>query len=401
MTSDCGASLFMAKKYHPHCRHVRDHEGFLRVSDECAASHAALESGEEGFAGDTMKKTAFTLVELLVVIAIIGVLIGLLLPAVQAARESGRRNACSNNAKQIGLAMQGYCDAKKVLPPQAATATFQTAMGRSQFLDGHGWSFLVLPFMERAEVYDSLANGTLAGFSHTVTFINGTSAAAAVARQPISTFSCPSCAIPTLTPESEYNATAGYSTASSGYRSSKLNYAANGGPYSLGCSGTAVDTLGPCIESSTGAIRKLRGRALREILDGTSKTFLLGEVGGIADPSLPGTPKSERLPGLWIGTSNPRQDSPSSVTLVRFTRYKVNQGSYDGFGSNHPGGATFVLCDGSVRFVSDMINSTAGGYMAIAPTTDPSGLLATIRGISGVYQLLSSASDGNATSGDF
>ena len=89
------------------------------------------------------------------------------------------------------------------------------------------------------------------------TFINGTSAAATVARQPISTFICPSCTLPTLTPEAKYNA-------------------AGGGPYGLGCSGTTAAMLGPCIESSTVAIRKLRGRPLREILDGTSKTFLPG-----------------------------------------------------------------------------------------------------------------------------
>jgi len=353
-----------------------------------------------------MRKTGFTLVELLVVIAIIGVLVGLLLPAVQSARESGRRNACSNNAKQIGLAVQGYCDAKKVLPPQAASTIFETARGRSQFLHGHGWSFLVLPFMERSEIYDSLSNGSLAGFSHTVTFINGTSAAAVVARQPISTFICPSCTLPTLTPEAEYNAAGGFTAASSGYRSSKSNYAASGGPYGLGCSGTTAAMLAPCIESSTGAIRKFRGRSLRDIVDGTSKTFLLGEVGGIADPNLPGAPgfppKTERLPGLWIGTSSQSGDNTSSVTLVRFTRYKINQGAYDGFGSNHPGGATFVLCDASVRFVSDMINSTGGGYQTpISSATDPSILLNTIRGIRGVYQQLSSVADGNATPSDY
>ena len=89
------------------------------------------------------------------------------------------------------------------------------------------------------------------------TFINGTIAAATLARQPVSTFICPSCTLPTLTPEAEYNAAAG-------------------GPYGLGCSGATAVMLGPCIESSTGAIRKLRGRPLREILDGTSKTFLSG-----------------------------------------------------------------------------------------------------------------------------
>jgi prepilin-type N-terminal cleavage/methylation domain-containing protein/prepilin-type processing-associated H-X9-DG protein len=343
----------------------------------------------------------FTLVELLVVIAIIGVLIGLLLPAVQAARESARRSSCTNNLKQIGLAVLGYEDARKTLPPQAATSVFQTARGTSSFLEGHGWSFLILPFMEQASLYDSLSKGLVTGFSHTATFLNDTSAAAALTRQPVQGYTCPSCSIPSLVPEVEYNLAGGFSTATSGYRSSKMNYAANGGPYGLNCTGTTVDTLAPCIASSTGVIRKMRGCSLKDIVDGTSKTFLVGETGGAADPALPGTPKTERMPGLWFATSNPKQDGPSTTTVVRLTRYKLNQGSYDGFGSNHARGANFAFCDGSVRFIGDMIDSSAGGYQSVAATFDPQPLLATIRGITGVYQRLSSVSDGNAVTGDY
>jgi len=346
-------------------------------------------------------RVGFTLVELLVVIAIIGTLVGLLLPAVQAAREASRRSTCGNNIKQISLAMHSYSDAKKTLPPQATSSLFQTMKGTTQYLDNYGWPLLLLPYMERTELFTSLTNGSLTGFSHIATFITGSSASADLARQPISTLVCPSCPLPILTPEAEYNIAAGTTTNSSGYRSSKMNYAGSVGPYTLGCVGTTTDALAPCVACSSGAIRKLRGRPFKDILDGLSKTFLIGEVGGIADATLPGTPKTERLPGLWLGTSNGLVDSAHSVTLARATRYKVNQGSYDGFGSNHPGGANFAMCDGAVRFVSDTINSSTGGsYTAVTSTYDPATLLAIICAMRGVYQRLSSVADGNVT-GDF
>lgn len=91
----------------------------------------------------------FTLVELLVVIAIIGILVGLLLPAVQAAREAARRMQCSNNTKQMGLALHNYESTFKKLPP----ALFANPFASQYDDDGFGWMVAILPFIEQQNLY--------------------------------------------------------------------------------------------------------------------------------------------------------------------------------------------------------------------------------------------------------
>ena len=114
------------------------------------------------------KRSAFTLVELLVVIAIIGILVGLLLPAVQAAREAARRMSCSNNFKQIGLAIHNYHSAYKQLPRQGAGTgeDIQNGMSRGHFArentmaNNQSLSIFVgiLPFMEQQALWEEIAN---------------------------------------------------------------------------------------------------------------------------------------------------------------------------------------------------------------------------------------------------
>ncbi len=102
----------------------------------------------------SLSRTGFTLVELLVVIAIIGILIALLLPAVQAAREAARRSQCSNNLKQIGLALQNYHDTYKTFPPEAVFGKASTAVPKPAY--HHTWCTAILPFMEQQPLYDSV-----------------------------------------------------------------------------------------------------------------------------------------------------------------------------------------------------------------------------------------------------
>ncbi|MEZ6136173.1 MAG: DUF1559 domain-containing protein [Pirellulaceae bacterium] len=98
-------------------------------------------------------RSAFTLVELLVVIAIIGILVGLLLPAVQSAREAARRMSCSNNLKQVGLALQNYHSAHKKFPPQAIWGPGKAPHTKAYH---HTWNVMILPFIEQQGFYDSI-----------------------------------------------------------------------------------------------------------------------------------------------------------------------------------------------------------------------------------------------------
>ena len=131
------------------------------------------------------KRWGFTLIELLVVIAIIGVLIALLLPAIQAAREAARRNQCTNNLKQIGLALQNYHESYGMFPPGQTWARGDA--------NDEGWSALshLLPFMDLSQVYDGL-NFSMNGYGNGPAWLSSASTNFTPLTKPVNAFLCPS-----------------------------------------------------------------------------------------------------------------------------------------------------------------------------------------------------------------
>jgi len=207
-----------------------------------------------------MKAKAFTLVELLVVIAIIGVLVALLLPAVQSAREAARRMQCSNNVKQVALACHNFEDVMGALPPWAIGTTSQVASSH----------YLILPYLEQTNVFQQ-ANG--------ISF--------AVRTVPIKTFTCPedptakNGAFTTQAVNYPFNSTAVGRTSFNGVPYGAATYAINGQV------ATAMLVDGHPVKGTT---------TLVKIQDGTSNTVLFAErYAWCAGPNYPSSTASARL----------------------------------------------------------------------------------------------------------
>jgi prepilin-type N-terminal cleavage/methylation domain-containing protein/prepilin-type processing-associated H-X9-DG protein len=313
-------------------------------------------------------RRAFTLVELLVVIAIIGILVALLLPAVQAAREAARRSDCMNRLKQIGLATLMYHDVKKVFP--SAVITYSNKENANQKVY---WSYLVgvLPYMEEKALIDGLdlhvlwqhnyPSGAQTNkdylYSHEVPFLR-----------------CPS----------QTNAEVTYTDPIGGKGTTELSslrahyMGIHGAKYS--CPSPSI-TAGPinftykmspdCAAggmATNGVITLTFNRddtygpsqvSLKSITDGSSHTAMIGEISWLVGP--------QRIWAVGVAT-NPSTDNPVSFNYVSKnviwplnTAYRADTDAgqppsgYDNndlsFGSMHPGGTHFAMCDGSIQFV--------------------------------------------------
>ena len=284
---------------------------------------------------------AFTLIELLVVIAIIGILVALLLPAVQAAREAARRAQCTNNLKQLGLALQNYHSAKKEFPPGMMR---DLAGGKGNYADPrfsvHG---LLLPYMENQPLYDQL-NWKSSWETNVHT---------AVRRTKIPEFLCPST--------DKVDAT---------YYYLNNSYVLGPGEYMthykgvMGAKGLVPGTTTSYeIDTSTnqhggfatnGILIRDRAISASKVMDGLSHTFIMGESSW--DASAEDETWLGGLSPYWQNAmvnknvANPLNDYRFDPTL---NQLNINDTS---FGSRHASrGAHFVMADGSVQFVSEDI----------------------------------------------
>lgn len=295
--------------------------------------------------GICLRRCAFTLVELLVVIAIIGVLVALLLPAVQAARESARRSQCGNNLKQIGLAVHHFEDSHKTLPssrlgPQHAT-----------------WFVQIMPFMEQDALYGR--------WDVAKTYYM---------QQPLARttqvpeFYCPTRRAPMLSTQFEISTTGQPDTQQ--YPGALGDYACNGGQFA----GSIVDSplcrgalCQAAAQLSNGQIVTSQSQTqLRDFKDGTSHTLLAGE---------------KHVPLEKFGQSGPswgdgaiyNGDFPRNYTRIAgYPKFDLGQGPEDlsgpwhcKFGSYHAAVCQFVFTDGHLTSLSNSIDLDTLNRLAV------------------------------------
>ena len=293
------------------------------------------------------RHSGFTLIELLVVIAIIAVLIGLLLPAVQAAREAARRIECVNNLKQLGLALTAYQDQLGSYP--VTSVRYQgdpTCIGC-----GYGalYTFrtLILPQIEQVPLFNA-TNFSYLYSPYGTGDISGVPVNSTVAASSISIYACPSDRMASAS-------RVGYGAGNSGVMVPDANYLASAGNTIV--QGNNWGGTSPSVSGATeGAMYEFRAVRIREVTDGLSNTLLLGESGrgsagiGQADWFAGWSDSVQRL--ACVGINRPYANLPFASLVPDYLNVpQFGPQSYLGFGSYHPGGANFVFCDGSVRFL--------------------------------------------------
>ncbi|MBL8850460.1 MAG: DUF1559 domain-containing protein [Planctomycetaceae bacterium] len=287
-------------------------------------------------------RRGFTLIELLVVIAIIGILVALLLPAVQQARESARQTTCRNNLKQVGIALHNYHSAHGLFPPSSTSDVEQggwIVVPKGRHI--HSWSSLLLPYIDQQTLHNQ--------FNFNLSSMDPVNLPLAEMLPEV--FRCPSYAGPRFSRDENYTRFS--------ERCAITNYAAMGASDVGHIYGQNSQLLAP-----DGTMFPLSHTQLNDVTDGTGQTVLICETreekmmvwtdGGTA-----------ALVARPYDAGNPPGYGARRVSLNHRPYFIYeNPSSEYGPSSQHPGGAMHLLVDGSVRFISEDIGERE--YVALA-----------------------------------
>ncbi|MDO4575702.1 MAG: DUF1559 domain-containing protein [Planctomycetia bacterium] len=298
------------------------------------------------------KRMGFTLVELLVVIAIIGMLVGLLLPAVQQAREAARQMQCSNNLKQMGLACLNHESSTRRMPSAGWTLEWVGDPDRGLGPGQPGsWVFSLLPFVEQHALFQLASDGDPVNITDTQK-----QGAQQTTVTPLAMFNCPSRRSPkeyaAVTERSRWNAVSCPETLAKG------DYCGNAG------TGTTYRTFSPStmvqadekIKANNWSTAKYNGVihvvskvTIGEIRDGTTNTYLIGEKYLRPEAYEGGTIDAADDFGMYIGMDN---DTCRNVNAIPIQDRQGYGNSGEFFGSCHAGSFGMALCDGSTQRIS-------------------------------------------------
>jgi len=319
-------------------------------------------------------RKGFTLIELLVVIAIIAVLIGLLVPAVQKVREAANRMSCTNNLKQLGIALHSYHDNRGAFPPGGASDNAPYGSGGGW---GSSWKVFILPFIEQESIFRAWQ---FTGNSGYINATNMSTATSPIHRVTIKTYRCPSSAMPDFYARSGNNGAIQMFTSYTGIAGSStdtgvLNNASHG------------------IISAGGTLFANSSIRFADIIDGTSNCMIVGEqsrhLTSATNQPVPGgfSAITSQGPYGWtmgvggtgVGTAFGDRHFNCSTIRFQINQTGLNGGSATGSSTNgtndntgmniplsssHSGGCNIVLGDASVRFIRDSTPLLTLQYLA-------------------------------------